>query len=120
MARQMVETLVDDVDGSEAAETVSFALDGSSYEIDLSKRNATAMRRLLGRYIDAARSADRRGSARSSSRSASRSSARGKNGSGRNYEIAQLREWAGANKVKVPARGRIPQAVVEQFLSRKN
>ena len=112
MARQMVETLVDDLDGSEAAATVSFALDGKAYEIDLSKRNASAMRKLLARYIDAARSTERPRGARSSSRA--------KNGARRNYEIAQLREWAGANKVKVPARGRIPQAVVEQFLNRKN
>ena len=116
MARQMVEALVDDVDGSEAAETVSFALDGKSYEIDLSKRNAAALRKLLGRYIDAARGTDRRSRARSSSASKSRA----KNGSRRSYDIAQLREWAGANKVKVPARGRIPRSIVEQFLSRKN
>ena len=29
--------------------------------------------------------------------------------------ILQLREWARANKVAVPARGRIPKSVVEQY-----
>ena len=33
----------------------------------------------------------------------------------RNDDIVQLREWAGSNGVEVPARGRIPQAVVDQY-----
>ena len=45
MAQCVETTLIDDLDGSEASETVAFAVDGSSYEIDLSKSNAAAMRR---------------------------------------------------------------------------
>ncbi len=47
--------LLDDIDGSPADETVEFALDGASFEIDLSKRNALAMRQMLARYIKSAR-----------------------------------------------------------------
>ena len=110
MARQLVEALVDDLDGSQAAETVSFGLDGKSYEIDLSGRNAAALRKKLARYIDATR-------ARRASRA--KPAARPRKRSAPSYDIAQLREWAAANRIAIPARGRIPQAVVDQFVSRK-
>jgi hypothetical protein len=55
MAQQMTSRLVDDLDGGKAAETVSFALDGVSYEIDLSARNAKALRRAFGEFTTAAR-----------------------------------------------------------------
>ena len=47
VAREVTEKFIDDLDGSAAAETVSFALDGTSYEIDLSKKNASAFRKAL-------------------------------------------------------------------------
>ena len=47
MAREVIEKIVDDLDGGDATETVSFGLDGTSYEIDLSKKNAAAFRKLL-------------------------------------------------------------------------
>ena len=111
MARQMVETQVDDLDGSPAAETVSFGLDGRTYEIDLSKRNAAALRRALDRYIGASQ-----GGGGKKPRALR---ARGTSNGSREYDIAQLREWAAANEIQVPARGRIPQTVVEQFIGSK-
>lgn len=56
MSRKIQVMLHDDLDGGNADETVSFALDGVTYEIDLSKRNATALRAAMSRYIKAARS----------------------------------------------------------------
>ena len=47
MARELIEKLIDDLDGGDAAETVSFGLDGATYEIDLSKKNAAAFRKSL-------------------------------------------------------------------------
>ena len=41
MAKRVQVVLEDDVDGSPADETVSFGLDGVSYEIDLSAANAS-------------------------------------------------------------------------------
>ena len=55
MAQKVHIVLVDDLDGSEATETVSFGLDGTSYEIDLNKKNAAAMRDALSGYVGHAR-----------------------------------------------------------------
>jgi uncharacterized membrane protein len=111
MAREVIEKLIDDLDGGAAEETVSFALDSATYEIDLSKKNALAFRKALDRYVKAARRSSTSGR---SSRRRSAPSAPTRRPE-RDYDISQLREWAGANDVAVPARGRIPQAVVEQY-----
>jgi hypothetical protein len=52
MAKKIVMTVVDDIDGSEGAETASFGLDGVNYEIDLAKANAATLRGALGPYVD--------------------------------------------------------------------
>jgi nucleoid-associated protein Lsr2 len=52
--RVTVET-TDDIDGTEAAETIAFRVDGTTYEIDLSTKNAAKMRQAFGRYIEHAR-----------------------------------------------------------------
>lgn len=59
MAQTIVVKLVDDIDGGDADETISFALDGKSYEIELSKKNAFALRKALAPYIDKGRLAGR-------------------------------------------------------------
>ena len=119
MARQVIEKLTDDLEGGDATETVRFGLDGTSYEIDLSRKNAAGLRKVLDRYVKAGRrTAGRRtaGGTRPARRKAS--AARGNGAAGkRDYDLAQLREWAGSNGVAVPSRGRIPQAVVEQYKS---
>lgn len=55
MAQKVNIILVDDLDGSEAEETVEFGLDGSKYEIDLSTAHAKELREALTKYIDAGR-----------------------------------------------------------------
>jgi hypothetical protein len=94
--------LIDDLDGSDAVETVSFGLDGTSYEIDLNKKNAAALRDALAAYVGNARkvSGTRR---RRSSAAALGPSAR------------EVRDWARSNGFKVPDRGRIPGEVREAF-----
>ena len=57
MAQRVEIVLIDDLDGSDATETISFALDGATYEIDLSEENATALRSCLGDYLANARRA---------------------------------------------------------------
>lgn len=64
MARREITTLVDDIDGGPAAETVDFELDGKRYEIDLSRPHATQLRDALGPYVDHGRKMPR-GQARS-------------------------------------------------------
>lgn len=99
MAQKVNIVLVDDIDGSEATETVSFGLDGTSYEIDLNDKNASALRDALAGYVGHARkvgAASRRGR-----RSSSASSA----GSGPSPK--EIRDWARSQGMDVPERGRV-------------
>lgn len=59
MAQSTIVYLTDDLDGSDADETIKFGLDGKSYEIDLNKKNASALRRVLRPYVEGGRSAGR-------------------------------------------------------------
>ncbi|MFI0466747.1 Lsr2 family protein [Saccharopolyspora sp. 5N102] len=55
MAERIQVELVDDIDGSPANHTVTFALDGVTYEIDLNEKHTKQLRAVLDRYIKAAR-----------------------------------------------------------------
>ena len=102
MVAQRVEVvLVDDVDGGQADETVQFALDGVSYEIDLNEANATALREAFAVWVGHAR----RLSARSSSR---KSAGRRSPASG---DTAAMRAWAKDQGMAVSDRGRISAEV---------
>ena len=91
MAQKVQVVLIDDIDGSTADETVTFALDGTSYEIDLTNRRAAELRDALAPWIRSARRTNTR-----SSRS-SRSSG----------DVAAIRAWARAHGYSVNERGRI-------------
>ncbi|MGH3743659.1 MAG: histone-like nucleoid-structuring protein Lsr2 [Mycobacteriales bacterium] len=104
--QEVIVHLVDDVDGVQAAETVAFALDGVAYEIDLSAKNAKALRTDLSKWTAHARKA--RKSAGTRRRGGSRPTG----------EAAAIRAWAHESGVDVPARGRIPAAVAEQYHAR--
>lgn len=99
MAQRVSIELVDDLDGSPADETVTFALDGTAYELDLSAANAAALRQALAGYIGHARRVSSSSSRRSSGSSARRSSG--------SSDARAIREWARANGHKVPERGRV-------------
>ncbi len=104
MAQQTTVTLTDDLDGGKAAETVSFGLDGRIYEIDLSKKNAAALRKALGEFTASAR---RVRSGRPAAVRTVKTSER--------VDAKAIREWAQENGYKVSARGRVPSDVVERF-----
>ncbi len=108
MAREMTVTLVDDLEGGPADETVVFGLDGTSYEIDLSSKNAGKLRDALAEYVSEARKVGGgvRGKRSSSSPTARRSAGN---------ESAEIRVWARENGYQVNERGRIPAAVVEAY-----
>jgi hypothetical protein len=116
MATMTTVTLVDDLDGSEAEETISFGLDGASYEIDLGEKNAKKLRDSLALYVAHARRVD--GGRRSATRSAT---ARPKSGRSTSRsapdreQTAAIREWARSNGYEVSERGRLSSAVVEAF-----
>ncbi|MFD6416485.1 Lsr2 family protein [Streptomyces sp. NPDC060194] len=101
MAQRVVVTLSDDIDGGQAEETVAFALDGKSYEIDLNPANAEKLRTALAPYVAAGR----------------KHSSAGK--TYRNVSVAPdpaaVRAWARSHRMDVPARGRIPKKVYEAF-----
>ena len=93
MAQKISIHLIDDIDESDAAETVSFALDGASYVIDLSEKNAQALRDALALYIAHAQRDVRGRGARRGSRAGSTAS--------------DIRAWARSAGYAVPDRGRV-------------
>ncbi len=106
MAQKVQVILVDDVDGGEAEETVSFALDGVSYEIDVSAENAEALREAIAPWIGHAR--------RMGGRASSRRGAKARNGSAR-ASLADVRSWARENGFQVSDRGRVSAEVMEAY-----
>lgn len=109
MARKIVHQLVDDLDGTilepGEGETVLFALDGKSYEIDLTSENAATLRDALAPFISAGRRAG--GSATSSAPKSRRR--------GGQTDYGPVREWAKANGYTVSERGRVPANVLEAY-----
>lgn len=101
MAQKVNIVLVDDIDGSDAEETVTFALDGREYEIDLSRANADKLRDALALYVGHAR----RGGGR-----------RARNRAG-GPTPSDIRAWARENGFTVPDRGRVSATVREAYLA---
>ena len=113
MARKVQVILSDDLDDSISAdETVTFALDGTTYEIDLSDKNAEEMRDVFGKYIAAARKVSSRGTRASG---AGRSRATGGGGRMDREQAGAIRDWARKNGHDVSDRGRIAAAVIEAY-----
>ncbi len=99
--------LFDDIDGSKAAETVSFGVDGVVYEIDLSAKNAKALRKALAEFVAAGRST------RSAPKAAAARPARAK---AAGPDAAAVRQWAIEAGVPVSIRGRVSSEVRQQYL----
>lgn len=113
MAQKVQVLLVDDLDGGEASETVGFSLDGTSYEIDLSEKNADELRDTFAKYVGAARKAGRPSSGGSGS---GRSSGRARSSTAMDRDqAAAIRSWAKKQGLQVSDRGRIPATIIEQY-----
>lgn len=106
MAQKVQVLLVDDLDGGEADETVTFALDGKTYEIDLTTGNADKLRSLLDPYVKGGR---RTGGRASGGRGKARAA------SGGSQDTAQIRAWAKENGYEVNDRGRVPATIREAY-----
>ncbi|RJK96054.1 histone-like nucleoid-structuring protein Lsr2 [Vallicoccus soli] len=117
MAQKVQVILEDDLDGGDADETVSFALDGVSYEIDLSTANAEKLREALSLYVGSARRIGGRtgGGARQRRSSSGGGAPSSGGGAARSGDTAAIREWARENGHEVSERGRIPSAVREAY-----
>ena len=107
MAQKVNIVLVDDIDGSEATETVVFGLDGTTYEIDLNDEHAAALRDAVAAYVGHGRRVS--GGAKRSGRKATASTD--------GPSAREVREWARSNGFAVPERGRIPADVREAYES---
>jgi hypothetical protein len=107
VAQRTTVVVTDDLDGSEGADTVTFAFEGIEYEVDLSQSNAKKLKKALGPYISAAR---KTGGRRSSGRRSSAASGRASRS-----DTAAIREWARSQGLQVSERGRVPQSLRDQY-----
>lgn len=114
MAQRVQVLLVCDLhdDETEGRETVSFGLDGSSYDIDLCEEHAGELRDDLASYVGAARRAGRNGGGASRK---STGAGKAKASAGSSGNVSEVREWARANGFEVSERGRIAGNVLEAF-----
>jgi hypothetical protein len=120
VAQKVQVVLVDDVDGGKATETVSFALDGTSYEIDLSTANASKFRDALGAWVGVARKAGRgrRAAAAAAPRVARTAAPRARKSAPVDREQTQaVRAWAKKKGYAVNTRGRIAADIIEKYNS---
>ena len=107
MAQQRSVTLIDDLDGGKAAETVTFGLDGTNYQIDLSKKNATALRKAVADFVDHGRQV-KTGAAAAPKAQRKPAPRQGPN-------PAAVRQWATTQGIPVSTRGRVPADLVAQY-----
>jgi hypothetical protein len=109
MAQKVLVQLVDDLDGtaSEDITTVTFGLDGASYEIDLTANNAAKLRDQLGDFVDHARRTGGRVKRGSSPKAAVPAANR--------EQTRAIRDWARQNGYELSDRGRIRSTVIEAF-----
>ena len=108
MAQRVQIVLEDDLDGGAAAETVTFGLDGVSYEIDLSDKNAGKLRDEFASWIGHARRSGGR-------RTTGRRTAGGSSSASSRRDLSAVRAWARANGHQVSDRGRVSAAVQEAY-----
>lgn len=104
MARRTIVTLEDDLEGGPADETLRFGVDGSEYEIDLNKKNAAALHKLLAPFVERARKAGSTAH-RPVRTAASRRRSR------------DIRRWAKEQGIELAERGRIPANVLDKYES---
>jgi hypothetical protein len=102
MAQKVQVVLIDDIDGGPADETLTFAVDGTSYVIDLSAANAARLRNAMAPFVGHARKVTGRSGARRA-----RSAGGGKS--------AEIRAWARERGLPVNERGRIPADLAAKF-----
>jgi len=103
MAQRVNIVLTDDLDGSDAVETITFALDGNTYEIDLSTENAEKLRSAMSKFVDAARKTGGRAKPGTRRRAATSGNA------------TDIRIWAAEQGYTVSARGRVPANIREAY-----
>jgi len=109
MAKLTVVKIIDDFDGSESpdAETVTFGIDGTNYEIDLSPENSEKLRAALAPFVEKARPVTVT-SRKSGTVTRIPSNA------------GTIRAWAKSQNIEVSERGRIPESLRVRFADATN
>lgn len=107
MAQYTVVHMKDDLDDSEAQQTIYFSLDNKDYVIDLNDKNAEVFRGKLAQYIEAGRKRDASGSAAKPKRAA--------RGAAAEVDPAVVREWARENGHEVSDRGRVSLNLIKAY-----
>lgn len=105
MAQKVTIVLIDDIDGGEATQTISFSVDNTNYEIDVNDDNAAKLRDALAPFVGHARKVTggpRRGARRSAAQASGPSA-------------KEIRTWARANGYEVSERGRVPEEVRQAY-----
>ncbi len=113
MAERVTIQLLDDLDGSEATESIRFAWEGRSLVVDLNQKNADKFRKAIEPFATVARAdgvveapAPRRGRPAGSTN---------REKPERDYDIKDLRAWAAERKIELSSRGRIAAEIVAQY-----
>lgn len=109
MAQKIQVLLEDDIDGSEAAETILFGLDGVNYEIDLSEENAKRMRDALAAWVGRSRRVGGR----------KQSGTRGRSSAAKRNDLDEVRAWAREHGYQVSDRGRVASDVLKAYDDRQ-
>ena len=107
MAQYTVVQMKDDLDGTEAQQTIYFSLDNRDYVIDLNDKNAAAFRAQFAQYIEAGRKPDNAAAAAKPRRAA--------RGAAVEPDPSAVREWARANGYEVSERGRVSLKIIEAY-----
>jgi|tagenome__1003787_1003787.scaffolds.fasta_scaffold20914030_2 hypothetical protein len=103
--QKTIVVMEDDLDGSAAAQTITFSVDGTDMKIDLSDEHADEFRKVLEPYVNAAQVT---GGKRQSRR-------RRANKTEELIDNRAVRAWAASNGVELSSRGRIPSSIIEQY-----
>jgi hypothetical protein len=104
MAKRVITTLEDDLDGSDANETITFSINGAEYEIDLNDAHANELHEALKEYTSVARKTA--GHARPTRRLTA---------GARGNDTKSVRAWAIENGIPISARGRLQAEVMERY-----
>lgn len=116
MASRTFVQLIDDVDGSEASETITFALDGTTYEIDLNGDHAEELRASIDKYATVGRRIG--GKSTRPARAATTNASAGKvvkSPATGGVDPGVIRAWAAEQGIKVGDKGRIKKEIVDQY-----
>lgn len=103
MAKRTIVRLIDDLDGSEAEQSIDFAFRGTAYEIDLSGANAAAFEAAIAPYMNAARRRTGGGAPRQPRIDIDRP------------PLDVIRAWAKQNGYEISNHGRVPNSVYEAY-----